>query len=247
MLDLTNRVAIVTGANQGIGLEISKALAEQGCTIAMLDLSLGDGSSVAEVAAINGGKAKGFICNVAQTESVATAFAQVIETFEKVDILVNNAGITRDGLMMRMKDEDFDAVIAVNMRSVFICTREISKHMMKNRYGRIVNMASINGLRPPAGQANYGASKAGVIALTRSSAKELATRGITVNAVAPGFIATAMTDKLAPETREKYKEAIPMRELGSVRDVANAVVFLASEEASYITAQVLSVDGGLNA
>lgn len=247
MLNLTDRVAIVTGANQGIGLEISKALAEQGCAVAMLDLNLGDESSIAEVAAINGGKAKGFVCNVAQTESVAEAFNAVIAAFGKVDILVNNAGITRDGLMMRMKDEDFDSVIAVNMRSVFLCTREISRHMMKNRYGRIVNMASINGLRPPAGQANYGASKAGVIALTRSSAKELATRGITVNAVAPGFISTAMTDKLSPEMKEHYTKAIPMQALGSVRDVANAVLFLASDASSYITAQVISVDGGLNA
>ena len=246
MINLKGKTAIVTGATRGIGLEISKVLAENGCNIAILDIQLGDGSSITEVSAL-GVKCKGFACDVSSTEAVKNTFKEVIAEFGKVDILVNNAGITRDGLMMRMKDEDFDSVIQVNLRSAFVCTREISSHMMKNRAGRIINMASINGIRCQAGQANYAASKAGLIGLTKSNAMELAARGITVNAVAPGFIKTAMTDKLPAEAIAMYKEAIPLKELGMPRDIANAVAFLASDEASYITGQVLGIDGGLNA
>ena len=246
MINLKGKTAIITGATRGIGLEISKVLAENGCNIAILDIQLGDGSSITEVSAL-GVKCKGFACDVSSTEAVKNTFKEVIAEFGKVDILVNNAGITRDGLMMRMKDEDFDSVIQVNLRSAFVCTREISSHMMKNRAGRIINMASINGIRCQAGQANYAASKAGLIGLTKSNAMELAARGITVNAVAPGFIKTAMTDKLPAEAIAKYKEAIPLKELGMPRDIANAVAFLASDEASYITGQVLGIDGGLNA
>lgn len=246
MIDLKGKTAIVTGATRGIGLEISKVLAENGCNVAILDIQLGDGSSITEVSAL-GVQCKGYACDVSNTEAVKATFKTVIADFGKVDILVNNAGITRDGLMMRMKDEDFDSVIQVNLRSAFVCTREISSHMMKNRAGRIINMASINGIRCQAGQANYAASKAGLIGLTKSNAMELAARGITVNAVAPGFIKTAMTDKMPAETIAKYQEAIPLKELGMPRDIANAVAFLASNEASYITGQVLGIDGGLNA
>lgn len=246
MIDLKGKTAIVTGATRGIGLEISKVLAENGCNVAILDIQLGDGSSITEVSAL-GVQCKGYACDVSNTEAVKETFKAVIADFGKVDILVNNAGITRDGLMMRMKDEDFDSVIQVNLRSAFVCTREISSHMMKNRAGRIINMASINGIRCQAGQANYAASKAGLIGLTKSNAMELAARGITVNAVAPGFIKTAMTDKMPAETIAKYQEAIPLKELGMPRDIANAVAFLASNEASYITGQVLGIDGGLNA
>lgn len=246
MIDLKGKTAIVTGATRGIGLEISKVLAENGCNIAILDIQLGDGSSMAEISAL-GVQCKGYACDVSNTTAVKDVFKAVIADFGKVDILVNNAGITRDGLMMRMKDEDFDSVIQVNLRSAFVCTREISTHMMKNRAGRIINMASINGIRCQAGQANYAASKAGLIGLTKSNAMELASRGITVNAVAPGFIKTAMTEKLPAEAIAKYTEAIPLKELGLPRDIANAVAFLASNEASYITGQVLGIDGGLNA
>jgi 3-oxoacyl-[acyl-carrier protein] reductase len=164
-----------------------------------------------------------------------------------VDILVNNAGITRDGLLMRMKDEDFDAVIATNLRSVFLCTRAVARTMMGNRSGHIVNVSSINALRGQAGQSNYAAAKAGVIGLTRTNAMELSSRGITVNAVAPGFIDTDMTAKLSPEVREKYAAQIPLGRLGQPEDVAKLVAFLASDDAKYITGQIIGVDGGLNA
>lgn len=247
MIDLKGKTAIITGATRGIGLEISRVLASRGCNLAMLDIQLGDGSSIEEVRKEFGVEAKGYVCDVSNSESVESVFSQIIEDFKAVDILVNNAGITRDQLLMRMKDDEFDSVIAVNLRSVFICTRSIARHMMGRRQGRIINMASINGIRCQAGQANYAASKAGVIGITKSNAMEMASRGITVNAVAPGFIRTAMTEKLAPEMVSKYKEAIPLKDLGTPRDVANAVAFLASNEASYITGQVLGVDGGLNA
>ncbi len=247
MIDLKGRVAIVTGAKQGIGLEISRTLASRGCAIAMLDLNFDDQSAAEGVAKEFAVQAKGYGCNVAQSEPVEATFKQVIADFGKVDFLVNNAGITRDNLLMRMTDDEFDSVLAVNLRSVFVCTRAIVRHFLKNKYGRIVNMASINGLRPPAGQANYGASKAAVIGITQSNAKEFGAKGITVNAVAPGFIITAMTDKLAPETRDAYVAAIPLKAMGTTKDVANAVAFLVSPESAYITGQVLSVDGGLNA
>jgi len=247
MLDLKGKTAIITGATRGIGLEITRVLASRGCNVAMLDIQLGDGVSIEEVAKDFGVVAKGYACDVSNTDAVEATFKQVIADFGKVQILVNNAGITRDQLLMRMKDDEFDSVIAVNLRSAFVCTRAISRHMMGNRTGRIINMASINGIRCQAGQANYAASKAGVIGLTKSNAMELASRGVTVNAVAPGFIKTAMTDKLPKEAVEKYTAAIPLQAMGSPRDVANAVAFLASDEAAYITGQVLGVDGGLNA
>ncbi|GHV11912.1 beta-ketoacyl-ACP reductase [Fibrobacterales bacterium] len=246
MIDLKGKSAIVTGATRGIGLEIAKVLAENGAGVAILDIQLGDESSVKEVSAL-GVQCKGYACDVSNPETVEAVFKQVLADFGKIDILVNNAGITRDNLMIRMKQEDFDSVLNVNLRSAFICTKAIAQHFMRNRGGRIINMASINGIRTQAGQANYAASKAGIIGLTKSNAMELSARGITVNAIAPGFIKTAMTEKLPPEAIAKYKEAIPLKDLGNPRDVANAVAFLASDEAGYITGQVLGVDGGLGA
>lgn len=247
MLDLKGKTAIITGATRGIGLEITRVLASRGCNVAMLDIQLGDGSSMADVEKDFGVTAKGYACDVSNSEAVEATFKQIIAEMGKIQILVNNAGITRDQLLIRMKDDEFDSVIAVNLRSVFVCTRAISRHMMGNRSGRIINMASINGIRCQAGQANYAASKAGVIGITKSNAMELASRGVTVNAVAPGFIRTAMTEKLPAEAIAKYTAAIPLQSMGSPRDVANAVAFLASDEAAYITGQVLGVDGGLNA
>jgi len=247
MLDLKGKTAIITGATRGIGLEITRVLASHGCNVAIIDIQLGDGSSVADVIKDFGVTAKGYACDVSNTEAVEATFKQVVADFGKIQILVNNAGITRDQLLMRMKDDEFDSVIAVNLRSVFVCTRAIARHMMGNRSGRIINMASLNGIRCQAGQANYAASKAGVIGITKSNAMEFASRGITVNAVAPGFIKTAMTDKLPAEAVAKYTAAIPLQVMGLPRDVANAVAFLASDEAAYITGQVLGVDGGLNA
>ena len=178
---------------------------------------------------------------------MAATFKAILEAFGQIDILVNNAGITRDGLLMRMKDADFDDVIRTNLRSAFLCTRAVARHMMGRRSGRIVNMASINGIRAQAGQANYAASKAGIIGLTKTNAMEFAARGITVNAVAPGFIGTDMTAKITSEALEKYTNSIPVQRIGQPKDVANAVAFLVSDEASYITGQVLGVDGGLGA
>ena len=192
-------------------------------------------------------KVVSYACDVSSSEMVESTFKNIIESFGAIDILVNNAGITRDGLLMRMKDEDFDDVLRINLRSVFICTKAVARHMMGRRQGRIINMASINGIRTQAGQANYAASKAGVIGITKSNSMEFAARGITVNAVAPGFIQTDMTAKLNEDTINKFKESIPVKDLGKPADVANLVAFLASDEARYITGQIIGVDGGLNA
>lgn len=247
MINLKGKNAIITGATRGIGLEVARKLAACGANIAIIDIQLGDGSSIAGIEKDFGVKCKGYAANVAETDAVESTMKQIIADFEKVQILVNNAGITRDGLLMRMKDEEFDSVLAVNLRSAFICTRALTRHLMGQRTGRIINMASINGIRCQAGQANYAASKAGLIGLTKSNAMELASRGITVNAVAPGFIETAMTAKMDAETVAKYVTAVPLQRMGQPEDVANAVAFLASDEAAYITGQVLGVDGGLNA
>lgn len=246
MIDLKGKVAVVTGASRGIGLEIAKTLAAQGARVAVI--STQERPEIAEqIAQETGSEAKSFACDVSDADQVTATFKAILEAFGQVDILVNNAGITRDGLMMRMKDVDFDDVIRTNLRSAFLCTRAVARHMMGRRSGRIVNMASINGIRAQAGQANYAASKAGIIGLTKTNAMEFAARGITVNAVAPGFIGTDMTAKIAPEALEKYKNAIPVQRIGEPKDVANAVAFLVSDEASYITGQVLGVDGGLGA
>ena len=246
MFQLTNKNAIVTGASRGIGLEIARVLASCGANVAIIATK--ENPDIAEnIAKEFNVRCISYGLDVSSTEAVTETFKKIIEEFGSVDILVNNAGITRDGLLMRMKDEDFDDVIRINLRSIFVCTKAISRHMMSRRQGRIINMASINGIRTQAGQANYAASKAGLIGITKSNAMEFASRGITVNAVAPGFIQTAMTEKLPQETVEKYKAAIPLQSLGTPSDVAYAVAFLASDEARYITGQVLGVDGGLNA
>ena len=243
---LTGKKAIVTGASRGIGLAIATELAREGADVAILSTSVKE-DLAAKLSAELGVQVKSYACDVANSETVQSVFKQIIADMWTVDILVNNAGITRDGLLMRMKDEDFDAVIATNLRSVFLCTRAVSRTMMGNRSGHIVNVSSINALRGQAGQSNYAAAKAGVIGLTRTNAMELAPRGITVNAVAPGFIDTDMTAKLGAEIREKYASQIPLGRLGQPEDVAKLVVFLASDDAKYITGQIIGVDGGLNA
>lgn len=246
MINLKEKTAIVTGASRGIGLEITRVLASRGANIAMIATKENKDLASSLEAEFNV-KIVSYACDVSSSEMVESTFKNIIETFGAVDILVNNAGITRDGLLMRMKDEDFDDVLRINLRSVFICTKAVARHMMGRRQGRIINMASINGIRTQAGQANYAASKAGVIGITKSNSMEFAARGVTVNAVAPGFIQTDMTAKLNEDTINKFKENIPMKDLGKPADVANLVAFLASDEARYITGQIIGVDGGLNA
>ena len=240
-----DRVAVVTGASRGIGRSIALALAAGGAKIVAADISLeGCEALVAELAK-GGTVGLAVQCNVAVAEDAERLVAAATEKFGRVDILINNAGITRDGLLMRMKDEEWDAVLSVNLKGAFVCTRAASKVMSKQRYGRIINIASIVGQMGNAGQANYCASKAGLIGLTKSVARELARRNVTANAVAPGFIATDMTDALPEKARQELAAQIPMERLGSADDIANAVLFLASDNSAYITGQVLAVNGGM--
>lgn len=240
-----DRIAVVTGASRGIGRSIALALAAGGAKIVAADISLeGCQALVSELAGL-GTEALAVQCNVAASDDAERLIDAAVEKFGRVDILVNNAGITRDGLLMRMKDEEWDAVLTVNLKGAFICTRAASKVMSKQRYGRIINIASIVGQMGNAGQANYCASKAGLIGLTKSNARELARRTITVNAVAPGFIATDMTEALPEKVRQELAAQIPMERLGSADDIANAVLFLASDNSAYITGQVLAVNGGM--
>ena len=239
------KVAIITGASRGIGRSIALALAAQGTTIVAVDMDQASTEAVVAELQAAGGKALAVVGNVTVSADVERMIDAAIETFGRVDILVNNAGITRDGLLMRMKEEDWDAVLNVNLKGAFLCTRAAFKVMSKQRYGRIINIASVVGQMGNAGQANYCASKAGLIGLTKSNAREMAKRSITVNAVAPGFIATAMTDALSDKVRAELTAQIPLERLGSADDIANAVVFLASEAAGYITGHVLSVNGGM--
>jgi len=240
-----DRVAVVTGASRGIGRSIALALAAKGAVIVAVDVDQAATDAVVAELKAAGGKALAVVGNVTIPADAERMFEAAIEAFGRVDILVNNAGITRDGLLMRMKDEDWDAVLSVNLKGAFLCTRAASKVMTKQRYGRIVNIASVVGQMGNAGQANYCASKAGLIGLTKSNARELAKRNITVNAVAPGFIATAMTDALPEKVRAELTAQIPLERLGSSEDIANAVVFLAGDSSGYITGHVLSVNGGM--
>lgn len=239
------KVAVVTGASRGIGRSIALALAAQGATIVAVDMDQASTDAVVAELQAAGAKALAVVGNVTVTADAERMIDAANEAFGRVDILVNNAGITRDGLLMRMKDDDWDAVLNVNLKGAFLCTRAAFKVMSKQRYGRIINIASIVGQMGNAGQANYCASKAGLIGLTKSNAREMAKRSITVNAVAPGFIATAMTDALSDKVRAELTAQIPMDKLGSADDIANAVVFLASEASGYITGHVLAVNGGM--
>ncbi len=239
------KVAVITGASRGIGRSIALALAAKGATIVAVDMDQTSTEAVVAELQATGAKALAVVGNVTVAADVERMIDAATEAFGRVDILVNNAGITRDGLLMRMKDDDWDAVLNVNLKGAFLCTRAAFKVMSKQRYGRIVNIASVVGQMGNAGQANYCASKAGLIGLTKSNAREMAKRSITVNAVAPGFIATAMTDALSDKVRAELTAQIPLERLGSADDIANAVAFLASESAGYITGHVLSVNGGM--
>ena len=241
-IDLTGRVALVTGSTRGIGRTIAETLSACGARVAVVGR---DATKAQEVAAQISPDARGFGCDVADVASVSALVAAVEEAFGSVDILVNNAGLTRDNIMLRLKDEDWDAVINANLRGAFAATRAATRGMMKRRWGRIINIASVVGLVGNKGQSNYAASKAGLIGFTRSLARELASRGITANAVAPGYIETAMTAVLDEKQREAMTTQIPLGRAGTEQDVANAVRFLASDEAAYITGHVLDVNGGI--
>jgi len=239
------KIALVTGAARGIGQAIAKKLASEGCDVALCDLKAEWLADTVKLIEAEGRKVKCFEADVSNAAAVDAVLAGVIEAFGKVDILINNAGITKDTLMIRMSEQDWDAVISVNLKGTFLFTKAVARPMMKQRTGTIVNVASIIGLIGNAGQCNYAASKAGVIALTKSAAKELAARNIRVNAVAPGFIETKMTAALPEEIRKKMMEAIPMARFGQPEDVANVVSFLAGDSSSYMTGQVLTVCGGM--
>jgi 3-oxoacyl-[acyl-carrier protein] reductase len=239
------KVAVITGASRGIGRSIALSLAAQGATIVAVDVDQVATDAIVKELQAAGGRSLAVVGNVTVPGDAERMMDAAVEAYGRVDILVNNAGITRDGLLMRMKDEDWDAVMNVNLKGAFLCTRAAFKVMSKQRYGRIINIASVVGQMGNAGQANYCASKAGLIGLTKSNAREMAKRNITVNAVAPGFIATAMTDALSDKVRAELTAQIPLERLGSADDIANAVVFLASEASGYITGHVLSVNGGM--
>ncbi|MEX5286008.1 3-oxoacyl-[acyl-carrier-protein] reductase [Selenomonas sputigena] len=243
---LDGKAALVTGASRGIGRAIALRLAAEGARVAIN--YAGNAKAAEEVkAAIEAAGGTALLCqaDVADSAAVEAMIAEVVKAFGSLDILVNNAGITRDGLLLRMKDEDFDAVVDTNLKGVFYCTKAAAKIMMKKRRGRIVNMASVVGLMGNAGQANYAAAKAGILGFSKSVARELASRGITVNMVAPGFIGTDMTAVLPDTVKEKMLEDIPLGRMGEPEDVAEAVLFLVSDQASYITGQVVNVDGGM--
>lgn len=245
-MSLHSRVAIVTGSARGIGRAIALKLFEQGATIVINDV--GDAAPAEELARLmkeKGGRSAVVLADVSKQDEVAKLIEKAAADFGRLDILVNNAGITRDQLLLRLSEEDWDKVLNVNLKGAFLCTKAALRHMVKQRWGRIVNIASIVGVTGNAGQANYAAAKAGLIALTKTCAKEVASRGITVNAIAPGFIDTDMTRRLPENLKQEILKQIPLGSFGTPEDVAQAVAFLVSEEARYITGQVLRVDGGL--
>lgn len=245
MATMTGKVALVTGAARGIGQAIAKKLASEGCDVALCDLKAEWLAETVGLIEAMGRKVKCFEVDVGNSAAVDAAVNGAVKEFGKIDILVNNAGITKDTLMIRMSEQDWDAVMTVNLKGTFLFTKAVARPMMKQRTGAIVNVASIIGLIGNAGQCNYAASKAGVIALTKSAAKELASRNVRVNAVAPGFIETKMTEALPEEVRTKMLGAIPMGRFGQPEDVANVVLFLASDMSSYMTGQVLPICGGM--
>lgn len=243
---LENKVAIVTGASRGIGKAIALSLASYGASVVVNYCgSKEKAEEVAQDIIKAGGVASTYQADVADAEAVKLMFSDVMKQYGKIDILVNNAGITRDNLILKMTEDEFDSVINTNLKGVFNCLKQVSRIMLKQKSGRIINISSISGVIGNAGQVNYSASKAGVIGMTMSLAKELGSRGITVNAIAPGYIATDMTAVLNDEVKEKVAEQIPLKRLGEVEDIAELAAFLASSKASYITGQTIQVDGGL--
>ena len=245
-MNLSGKIALVTGAGRGIGRQIAVTLARYGATVIVnYNGSQAKAEEVVTEIKNHGGRAEALRCNVAEFAQAKEMIDDVIKTYGSLDILVNNAGITRDNLILKMSEEDFDAVISTNLKGAFNCVKHASRQMLKQKSGRIINISSVSGVMGNAGQANYCASKAGVIGLTKSVARELGSRGITVNAVAPGFIETEMTDVLPETVKQSLGEQIPLKRFGTTRDIAETVAFLASEHAGYITGQVIQVDGGM--
>lgn len=239
MLSFKNKIILVTGGSRGIGKSIAEAFAEEEAVVIVTYKNSIDGNY------FDSKKIKHYKCDVADSKSVQEVVETINKEFSKIDVLVNNAGITKDGLLMRMSEDDWDVVLDTNLKGVFNVTKAVSRSMMSKRYGKIINITSIVGITGNAGQANYVASKAGVIGFTKSVAKELASRNININAIAPGFIETEMTDKLSDEVKQNYLNSIPMKKFGKPEDISNAVKFFASDAAGYITGQTLCVDGGI--
>ena len=244
-MKLTGQVAIITGGARGIGREIALAFANEGADVALFDVNPEQLERTAQELRALGRRAEGLTVDVTDGKQVDDGVAKVLDKLGRIDILINNAGITKDGLLIRMDDAQWDRVLNINLKGTFLCTRAVAKHLLKQRRGRIVSIASIVGIIGNPGQANYAASKAGIIGMTKSVAKELASRGVTCNAIAPGFIKTEMTDALPEQAKQRLIEAIPMGTLGEPADVAQAALFLVSDAARYITGQVVVVDGGL--
>ena len=245
-MKLIGKTALVTGASRGIGREIALELARQGVDVVVNYAgSEAKAHEVVEEIKGLGREAIAIQCDVSNSESVTDMVKETVDHFGKIDILVNNAGITRDNLLMRMKENEWDDVMNINLKGVFLCTKAVTRQMMKQRYGRIINISSVVGVSGNPGQANYVAAKAGVIGLTKTSAKELASRGITVHAIAPGFITTEMTDQLTEDIQNEMLKMIPLAQFGEPKDIANTVVFLASDDSRYITGQTIHVNGGM--
>jgi len=244
-MDFTGKRFIVTGSSQGIGKAIASELAGRNAEILLLDIQKEKMDAVAEEIRSRGGKAEAYSADVSRMDQVKDVIDAMVSTYETIHGLVNNAGITRDNLLMRMKEEDWDAVLSINLKGVFNLSKALIRHLARNRYGRIVNISSVVGQMGNAGQTNYSASKAGVIGFTKSLAREVASRGITVNALAPGYISTAMTKKLPDSVKENFIEVIPMKRFGDPEEVAAAAAFLLSDQAAYITGQVIGINGGM--
>lgn len=245
-MSLEGKIALVTGASRGIGRQVALTLAKKGAMVIVnYNGSQARAEDVEKEIVAEGGKAVVYGCDVSDFAKAEDMIKSIIKEYGSIDILVNNAGVTRDNLLMKMSEEDFDKVISTNLKGAFNCIKHVSRQMLRQKSGRIVSISSVVGIAGNAGQANYAASKAGIIGLTKSAAKELGSRGITVNAIAPGYVETEMTEVLSEELKEKMVENIALRRAGKPEDIANAVAFLVSEEASYITGQVISVDGGM--
>ena len=242
---LQDQIVLVTGSARGIGKEIAETLAQEGAIVVISDINEDQAAQTAQEFTSKGLNASSFACDVTNLQSVEEMANKILDKYKRIDILINNAGITKDNLLLRMSENDWDAVLAVNLKGVFNCTKIVSKAMLKAKKGKIINIASIIGIRGNAGQANYAASKAGIIGFTKSIAREMASRGITANAIAPGYIQTEMTEKLTDKAREDIFKSIPLGKLGSPKDVAGVCSFLASSGADYITGQTIIVDGGM--